>query len=152
MSSLESKGLEFDDVVVGFRMKRQLWLEDCCKESALRMLRELYVALTRAQHRVVILVMEGDAAMKAVFTNLGCDEVDAETIVKQFNSVSMKEQWLDRGYALFEGLQFKLASSCFNRAQRHDWSAYSNGKELLMAGMTNEGIKEQYGYFMRHCL
>ena len=88
MSSLESKGLEFDDVVVGFRMKRQLWLEDCCKESALRMLRELYVALTRAQRRVVILVMEGDAAMKAFFQIWGVTRL----MLKQFLKSSTVRQ------------------------------------------------------------
>jgi superfamily I DNA/RNA helicase len=71
ISSLDSKGLEFDDVIVAFDFDRKVW--DPKKEAviSLRMLRELYVAVTRARRRVVILVNGKVPSMYSFFENLG---------------------------------------------------------------------------------
>ena len=55
VSSLESKGLEFDDVIVAFHHERKTWNISAGSAASLKMLRELYVAVTRAKRRVVIL-------------------------------------------------------------------------------------------------
>lgn len=48
LSSLDSKRLEFDDVIVAFDLNRKTWQVDKKKVASLRMMRELYVAVTRA--------------------------------------------------------------------------------------------------------
>jgi superfamily I DNA/RNA helicase len=53
LSSLESKGLEFDDVIVAFELDRKSWDTGAGHAQALRLLRELYVAITRGRRRVV---------------------------------------------------------------------------------------------------
>ena len=56
LDSIESKGLEFEDVVVAFDLERKVWDVEERRVDSLRMLRELYVAITRAKNRLVILV------------------------------------------------------------------------------------------------
>lgn len=56
LSALDSKGLEFDDVVLMASFGRKVWDVSSQREESLHMLRELYVAVTRAKRRVVILI------------------------------------------------------------------------------------------------
>eukprot|EP00586_Coscinodiscus_wailesii_P010917 CAMPEP_0172513854 /NCGR_PEP_ID=MMETSP1066-20121228/255989_1 /TAXON_ID=671091 /ORGANISM="Coscinodiscus wailesii, Strain CCMP2513" /LENGTH=268 /DNA_ID=CAMNT_0013294293 /DNA_START=71 /DNA_END=874 /DNA_ORIENTATION=- len=56
LSSLESKGLEFDDVIVAFHVERKTWdldarFRDGKTQASLKLLRELYVGCTRAKRR-----------------------------------------------------------------------------------------------------
>jgi len=92
LTSLESKGLEFDDVVVAFDHDRKTWQVEQRREISLKMLRELYVAVTRAQKRVVILVKEDVPAMASFFDILNCDlEISDARIFEEFNRDTSKE-------------------------------------------------------------
>ncbi len=138
LSSLDSKGLEFDDVVVAFDIDRKLWDISRKVEASLRMLRELYVAVTRAQRRVVILVKKDNKNMKGFFESLNCEEINAATIFEEFDHETTKEQWFARGMSLYSGDHFKLAVGCFTRAEHHGWAFLANGKESLRIGLGSE--------------
>ena len=56
MTSLDAKGLEFDDCVVAFDEEQKAWNINSDRAASLRLLRELYVAITRAKRRVVVLI------------------------------------------------------------------------------------------------
>jgi superfamily I DNA/RNA helicase len=73
LSSLDSKGLEFDDVIIAFDVDRKAWNVGKQGIASLRLLRELYVAVTRAQRRVVILVKNSTSSMQLFFESLGYD-------------------------------------------------------------------------------
>lgn len=83
LTSLQSKGLEFDDVIVAFEFDRKTW--SICPErvSCLNMLRELYVAVTRAKRRVVILLNERVAEMGNFFRGLSYEfqESDVDVVL-----------------------------------------------------------------------
>ena len=70
LTSLESKGLEFDDVMVAFDFENKFWNVASKSVDSLRLLRELYVAVTRARRRVVVLVKKRVPAMASFFENL----------------------------------------------------------------------------------
>jgi tetratricopeptide (TPR) repeat protein len=143
LSSLESKGLEFDDVVVAFEQDRKVWQLQHRREDSLSMLRELYVAVTRAQKRVVVLLKEEIPAIAAFFLSLECDlEVSDGRVFEEFNCDTSTEEWFVRAQALFKNEQFKFAASCFTRAERQDWAFLSKGQELVMLGLELEATKE----------
>jgi len=103
LTSLDSKGLEFDDCVVAFDVERKAWDMNAAKVSSLMLLRELYVAVTRAKRRVVILTKTQQ--IKEFFMSLqGCniEESDAKVALLEFDSATTKEEWLKRGQELFE--------------------------------------------------
>ena len=82
-------------------------------------MRELYVAVTRAKRRVVILYKTGQ--IKDFFMSLqsqGCtiEESDAEVALLEFHSGTTKDAWFKRGMELFEDEQYKMAASCFKAA------------------------------------
>jgi tetratricopeptide (TPR) repeat protein len=138
LSSLDSKGLEFDDVVVAFDMERKIWDISRQLEASLRLLRELYVAVTRAQRRVVILMKSGNDNMKQFFHDLGCEEMSAESILQEFNHETTTQQWYERGLELFESERFKIAANCFTRAEHPGWAFLANGKQSLSIGNDRE--------------
>jgi tetratricopeptide (TPR) repeat protein len=140
LSSLDSKGLEFDDVVIAFDMDRKNWDISRHDEASLRMLRELYVAITRAQRRVVILLKYGDKNMHQFFKELDCEELKAEVIFQEFDRETTSDQWFDRAQQLFQSGQFKLAASCFTRADKHGWSFLAKGEDCLCSGLKDNAI------------
>jgi tetratricopeptide (TPR) repeat protein len=143
LSSLDSKGLEFDDVVVAFDHDRKAWQLERRLEESLALLRELYVAVTRAQKRVVILLKEEVPASAAFFRSLECNfEFSDGTVFEEFNCDTTTEEWFVRAQALFKNEQFKIAASCFTRAERLDWAFLVKGQELLLSGLEFEGSKE----------
>lgn len=102
---LESKGLEFLDVVVAFDVDRRSWAIEEDQASSLRLLRELYVAITRAKRRVVILIKRDVATMREFFESLEGVNImksDAKTAFIEFDSVTSSEEWFQRGIELFE--------------------------------------------------
>ena len=105
LSTLDSKGLEFEDVVIAFDVERKSWAVKENQVSSLRLLRELYVAVTRAKRRVVILVRRNVSTMRQFFASLeNCriEESDAKTAFLEFDSVTSSEDWFKRGMKLFE--------------------------------------------------
>ena len=73
LSSSDSKGLEFDDVIVVFDHDRKTWQPWRKSDATLRMLRELYVAITRAQRQLVILVDKSVSSMLEFFVSMEYD-------------------------------------------------------------------------------
>lgn len=116
MSSLDSKGLEFDDVIVAFDLDRKIWNMKDRKIATLRMLRELYVAVTRAQKRVVILLRKRDAAAKSFYHSLEYDfqETGADVVKLEFDKETTAEMWRQKGIELFDNRQYQFASRCFD--------------------------------------
>jgi len=107
------------------------------------MLRELYVAVTRAQRRVVILIKDDLPAMAQFFKELNCEvEVASEAVFREFDRDTTTEHWFSRAQKLYSDYNFSLASSCFIRAQRLDWSFLSLGRHLLDLGLKEEAEKE----------
>ncbi|CAB9513161.1 polymerase alpha-associated DNA helicase A [Seminavis robusta] len=145
LSSLESKGLEFQDVVVAFDFDRKTWDVSRKLEGSLRMLRELYVAVTRAQRRVVILIKNEIDNMHAFFRELDCEEMQASVVFQEFNRETTSEQWFDQGVQHFDSAQFELASRCFTRAGHHGWSFLAKGEDSLRVGLKEKASE----YFHR---
>jgi tetratricopeptide (TPR) repeat protein len=140
LSALDAKGLEFDDVVVAFDLDRKVWDVDRRSEASLRMLRELYVAVTRAQRRVVVLVKKQLPSMHAFFNHLHCDfqNLGASTILQEFDRETTSEKWFERAQKLFQNDQFPIAASCFTKAARQDWSFLAQGHHLFSSGLKEE--------------
>jgi hypothetical protein len=114
---LFTKGLEFDDCVVAFDVERKAWDIRDGNIASLRLLRELYVAVTRAKRRVVILYKTGQ--IRDFFLSLqGCniEEADAEVALLEFDSGTTMDAWFKRGMELFQDEQYKMAASCFKAA------------------------------------
>lgn len=144
LSSLDSKGLEFDDVVVAFGYDdRKVWQIERKLEASLSMLRELYVAVTRAQRRVVVLVKEDVPAMVDFFDNLSCSlqKVD-ESIWHEFDCNTSAEDWYEKAQCLLQNDQFELAANCFTRAERQDWSFFARGRHFLELGLKAKAADE----------
>lgn len=143
LSSLDSKGLEFDDVVVAFTHDRKVWQVEHKREASLSMLRELYVAVTRAQKRVVILVRDAVPDMMSFFNSLACDlETSDGSIFAEFNCETSEQEWFERARKLFGNHQFKFAASCFTRAGRQDWSFLAQGHNFMEVGAAHEADRE----------
>ncbi len=107
------------------------------------MLRELYVAVTRAQRRVVILIKDDLPAMAQFFKELNCEvEVASEAVLHEFDRDTTTEHWFKRAQKLYSDYNFSLARSCFIRSQRLDWSFLSLGRHLLDLGLKEEAEKE----------
>jgi superfamily I DNA/RNA helicase len=105
LTTLDSKGLEFEDVVVAFDLDRKAWAVKEKRVSSLRLLRELYVAVTRAKRRVVILIKRNVETMREFFLSLeGCNivETDAKTAFLEFDSNTSSDEWFDLGMQRFE--------------------------------------------------
>lgn len=71
-------GLEFDDVVVAFSFEHRAWNVVKKTLASLRMCRELYVAVTRAKRRVVILIKKDPVTMRKFFEDLDCEVEELE--------------------------------------------------------------------------
>ena len=113
------------------------------------MLRELYVAVTRARRRVVISVQRGNVAMKAFFDNLDYrfQETGAEMILREFDMKTSSAEWRKKGLNLFEDQQYKVAARCFEAAGDSGWSYWSYGRYFHEEGDTSEAFKS-YTYAM----
>jgi len=130
LSSLESKGLEFDDCVVAFDFERKAWNVDGERVSSLRLLRELYVAVTRAKERVVLLVKKESPAMHKFFESLQCDLFleDANVVFMEFDrGTTTPDEWFRKGNQLFEERQYKMAASCYKSAAAPSYANWAQG-------------------------
>eukprot|EP00957_Ditylum_brightwellii_P150346 11448451-Ditylum_brightwellii.AAC.1 len=97
------------------------------------MLWELYVAVTRAKRRVVILVKRTSDTMKKFFSSLDYDldfYPDTKKLLSEFNVCTSKEEWLHRADGLFEEERFLLASECYEKADSPAFAAWARGKDF----------------------
>jgi len=129
LTTVDSKGLEFDDVVVAFDFKRNAWKIDKGEPISLNLLRQLYVAVTRAKQRVVILVNEGLSVMKDFFCNF-CQipYSDSKILLTEFDTRTSKEDWLLRGHKLFDNEEYLFASKCFQKGGCAEWELWALGR------------------------
>lgn len=132
LSVLDCKGLEFDEVVVAFDLERSAWkMKDQCTIS-LSMLRELYVAVTRAKRRVVILVKQrsSDTMLKFLSEDLNCGleyHLKTSELFEEFNTCTTTEEWFSRASQLFEQERFEVASRCYEKAECRYMCEWSKG-------------------------
>lgn len=142
LSSLESKGLEFDDVVIAFDMGRKVWNVTSEHVACLRMLRELYVAVTRAKRRVLILIKKNQPAMLDFFESLGCDleYVMASTAFLEFDTRTSPATWLKKGHEFFEDEKYDLAAGCFHAARSDGWSFWAQGLYSTRHGNKDDAV------------
>ena len=137
LSTLESKGLEFDDILVVFDLDRNVWKVGSRAVSTLRMLRELYVAVTRARRRVIILSMDFKAT-SSFFESLSYSFESGTAALNEFLVDTPSTTWRETALEYFKDGQFSLASRCFKTAHDLAWSDLSKGHHLF-----REGCKEQ---------
>ncbi|KAI8914618.1 hypothetical protein EDD86DRAFT_199714 [Gorgonomyces haynaldii] len=140
----ESKGMEFDDVVLynfikdapfdrwhalhidgyhGFDPKRDHLL--------LQELKILYVAITRARSRVVI--VDDDCF---IYTLLKPYMRSQESV--DLHTQGTAEEWKVRGLEFFDRLNFEKAIQCFERAQEPDLTKKSQAMLLYQRGSYTE--------------
>ena len=143
LSTLDSKGLEFDDVIVCFEMDRKVWNVNARLVPSLRMLRELYVAITRARRRVIILVRQDVTEMLSFFKSLGYpfQETDIKGILREFKVETSLENWREKGMELYRDEKFVFAARCFSNACDHAWSSWSEGRHLERDGKMIDALK-----------
>ena len=135
LSVLDSKGLEFDDIVVAFDMSREYWKIASREKIALKMLRELYVAVTRAKRRVIILVKKRADTMKTFLSNLEYNldfHPDISKLFEEFKTCTDTHQWSERAKELFEEERYDLASRCYEKANMHGFAAWALGKHFTV--------------------
>ena len=144
LTALESKGLEFDDVIVAFDVDRKVWNVFDKRTASLNMIRELYVAVTRAQRRLVVLVKKGVPEMRAFFNSLDCkfQQEGAEMVLREFDKVTTPEMWVDRGRRLFKDGHFHMAAHCFASAGDQGWLHWSEGRHLEAIGLFGKAVTE----------
>lgn len=139
LTSLDSKGLEFDDVIIAFSFDRKVWDVARKRVESLRMLRELYVAVTRAKQRVVLLVRHDIDSMKIFMqSSINCqlEFMDASTILSEFNTETTSIEWFGKGQEYFRDGKYKIASGCFSASRDFGWAFQS-------AGLHEESLGQQ---------
>jgi hypothetical protein len=163
---LDAKGLEYDvrsadvvfgaeialttslptavqDVIVAFDKSRNAWDVNKKTIELLRNLRELYVAVTRARKRVVVLIK--GQMMDEFFERLGCSSelqrTSASVALLDFNKETSPEIWFKQGVTNYENGRFDLAESCFIRAEQTGWSNRAQGKHLVTVKGENKEAK-----------
>lgn len=134
LSSLDSKGLEFEDIMVhAFQYRHKAWNVGRDNFDGLRLLRELYVAVTRARRRVVILT-DKVKGMDKFFTHLdvdpGLEWIDPSVILNEFEKETTPDMWFERGLELFNNEKYELSHSCFNAANEFGWASRAQGRHF----------------------
>ena len=145
LSCVDSKGLEFDDIVVAFDLDRACWKAESQEAIALNMLRELYVAVTRAKRRVVILVKKGSDTMLKFFTSLDYElnyHADTNKLFNEFNTSTSKEQWLQRADDLFAEERYRMSSRCYEKSESPALAAYARGKHFAKQRLKPKAASE----------
>ena len=132
-------------VVVAFDLDRTCWKVDSQGPDALNMLRELYVAVTRAKRRVVILVKKRSDTMLNFFSSLeyGLHHCDPEKLFRdEFNTCTSKDQWLLRADDLFEEERYLLASRCYEKAESPAFAAWARGRHFAQERSKEQATRE----------
>ena len=135
MSAIDSKGLEFEDVVVAFDNHRRHWQISSQHPACLRLLRELYVAVTRAKQRVVILVPKKKNTMYSFFQELDCNLKfhDTKAAFVEFDAKTSKDDWFKKGEELFQDEKYEYASKCFGKACMQQWSMWACARHKVIS-------------------
>jgi tetratricopeptide (TPR) repeat protein len=154
LSSLESKGLEFQDVVVVFDFSHGAWNITDRKanpQESIKLLRELYVAVTRARGRLVIFVRNREKFpyMYSFFRDLECGIntdvfANVDTLRLEFDNETTGHMWFQKGKEMFEEEQFRLAASCFKSAESYGWMNRAFGKFFLLSRGRNSDAKDAF--------
>ena len=133
-------------VVVAFDLDRACWKVDSQGPVALNMLRELYVAVTRAKRRVVILVKKRSDTMLNFFSSLEYElglHCDPEKLFRdEFNTCTSKDQWLQRADDLFEEERYLLASRCYEKAESSAFAAWARGRHFAQERSKEQATRE----------
>lgn len=126
---------------MAFDFERKTWDVGQRRTASLRMCRELYVAVTRARRRVVILIKRDVNTMSTFFQNLNYtfEEADATVVLQEFQKQTTTAEWFERGMQLFKEEQYIIAASCFKAALEFGYSTY--------AGMPPGGLCISFFYF-----
>lgn len=126
---------------MAFDFERKTWDVGQRRTASLRMCRELYVAVTRARRRVVILIKRDVNTMSTFFQNLDYtfEEADARVVLQEFQKQTTTAEWFERGMQLFKEEQYIIAASCFKAALEFGYSTY--------AGMPPGGLCISFFYF-----
>lgn len=148
LTPVDAKGLEFDDVVVAFNFKRNAWKIDKAEPISLQLLRQLYVAVTRAKQRVVILVKQESNVMKDFFS-IYCkiNYSDSKILLTEFDTKTSKEDWLNRGHELFYSEEYLFASKCFQKGLCLSWEYWALGRHFARTVSS-----EKAAHSLRQCL
>lgn len=103
------QGLEFDDVIVAFEKENEAWKPALQSVDCLRNLRELYVGITRAKKKVIIL--EKGKFMREFFKELSCDfdKTEAVVAIKDIGKFTSAAEWFDEGMKYFKDENYQLA-------------------------------------------
>lgn len=150
LTVLDSKGLEFDDIVVAFDLDQKSWKAESQELVALNMMRELYVAVTRAKRRVVILVKKRSYAMLNFFSSLNYEvkyHSDPMKLFEEFNTCTSKEQWLQKADHLFQKEQYFMAYRCYEKSESPALAALALGKHFIQERCKSKAANE----FIRAC-
>ena len=133
MTAIDSKGLEFEDVVMAFDDGRKDWRTESSSHACLRLLREIYVAITRAKQRVVILIKNKTNTMIDFFQHLDCNLKlqDAKTTFVEFDTETSLDDWFNKGQELFDEKGYGYTSKCFYKAQALPWSLWAQARHLV---------------------
>lgn len=135
--------------VVAFDFERKSWDVKSDRASSLRMLLELYVAVTRAKERVVILLKKDVETQRRFFeaTLENCDLQieEALTVFAEFDrgSTTTPDQWFAKGQELFEEENYRLAASCFKSASTFSYANWATGLHEKSLGRRNDA-KESF--------
>ena len=142
LSSLDSKGLEFDDIIVVFDLDRKAWDTTSGRAQSLQMLRELYVAITRGRRKVIILAPKRASAMWHFLMGLGYNfqTTGVGMILREFHTETSPAEWKKKGMEHFEDKQYHHAARCFDASGDVAWSQYAEFRRLLSEG--NKGDAE----------
>lgn len=114
-------------------MDRASWKVESREAVSLAMLRELYVAVTRAKRRVVILVQSRSDTMLRFLAQLNCDlqyHQNTTSLFREFNTTTSTNQWLMRANELFREERYDIASRCYEKAELPSMVAWALGRHF----------------------
>jgi hypothetical protein len=130
---------------VAFDLQRSSWKIESGQPEALVMIRELYVAVTRAKQRVVILVKkQSDTMLKFLSTldySLQYDNA-IDVLFQEFNCNTSDVQWLERADDLFSDQRYDIASRCYDKGKNLAMAAWARSKHFHIIGKMHEARKE----------
>jgi tetratricopeptide (TPR) repeat protein len=107
---------------------------------SLLLLRELYVAVTRAQQRVVVLTKGKSPAIAEFFRSLNCsiEEVQPASILVEFQKETTANDWFSKGAELYEEEKYDLAAGCYKAASQFGWKGRASGRFDLARGQKED--------------
>ncbi|CAE6436866.1 unnamed protein product [Rhizoctonia solani] len=142
---MDSKGLEFDDVLIynffsesaappaawahllGTARGNQAPPPVLCSE-----LKMLYVATTRARRRCWIWDSDAISQLKAQWVSRNLVKVErASQMIGRLATTSNKAQWVSKGREYFSHRLYKLAAACFRQAGQLNDAKLSNAYHLM---------------------